>query len=115
MGVTLGIKKGDTLMIKKQFLKTKCKIEFAFPADITSDTRSVYLVGEFNNWSETETPMVFHPKSNTYRIVLSLKLNQKYQFRYLVNGNEWHNDWEADEYVTNAFGGDNSVVSTHAV
>jgi hypothetical protein len=30
----------------------------------------------------------------------------------LVNGAEWHNDWQADKYVPNPFSGDNSVVIT---
>ena len=30
----------------------------------------------------------------------------------LVNDHEWHNDWEADKYLPNTFGQDNSVVVT---
>jgi hypothetical protein len=35
-----------------------------------------------------------------------------YQFRYLINETEWHNDSECDAYVSNPFGSDNSVVNT---
>jgi hypothetical protein len=43
---------------------------------------------------------------------LELEAGREYQYRYLLNGNEWHNDWHADRYVSNAYGGDNSVVIT---
>ena len=43
---------------------------------------------------------------------LDLDAGREYQFRYLINGKDWHNDWEADKYVANPFSGDNSVVTT---
>jgi hypothetical protein len=33
-----------------------------------------------------------------------------YRFRYLVDGRSWENDWAADLYVPNGYGGDDSVV-----
>ena len=41
-----------------------------------------------------------------------LPKGNEYQFRYLVNGRDWHNDWHADKYVPNKYGSDNSVVVT---
>jgi 1,4-alpha-glucan branching enzyme len=97
-------------MLKKQYLKTKpvCKVTFALPAQVQAE--SVYLVGDFNNWDETVTPMKQH-KDGSFSVTLELPVRRDYQFRYLVNGSEWHNDWEADKYVQNPFSGDNSVVS----
>jgi len=99
-------------MLKKQFLKTKpiCKVTFATSPELKAE--SVHLVGDFNNWSETETPMS-RQKDGRFSITLELAKGQEYQFRYLVNRTEWHNDWEADKYVPNPFSGDNSVVTTH--
>ncbi len=48
----------------------------------------------------------------TWHITLELDQGREYQFRYLVNGTDWHNDWHADKYVPNRFGSDNSVVVT---
>jgi len=31
-------------------------------------------------------------KSGTFSITLDLDLNREYQYRYLVNGLDWHND-----------------------
>lgn len=98
-------------MLKKQYLKSKpiCKVTFYTPAAIEAET--VYLVGDFNDWSETETEMS-KLKDGRFKVTLDLETDQEYQFRYLVNGEEWHNDWEADKYVPNPFSGDNSVVVT---
>lgn len=98
-------------MLKKRFLKTKCKVEFSVPETVAAEANTVHLVGDFNNWNETATPMEKNKK--TFKTTLDLDLNREYHFRYLVNGQEWHNDWHADKYVPNPFSGDNSVVSTH--
>ena len=51
-------------------------------------------------------------RNGNWRITLVLPKGQEYQFRYLVNGHDWHNDWHADKYARNKFGSDNSVVVT---
>jgi hypothetical protein len=51
-------------------------------------------------------------KDGSFSVTLNLTKENEYQFRYLVNGTEWHNDWEADKYVPNPYSGDNSVVVT---
>jgi 1,4-alpha-glucan branching enzyme len=99
-------------MLKKQTLKVRpvCKVTFALPESIKAET--AYLVGDFNNWDEKATPMKRAKKDAPFTITLELATGKEYQFRYLVNGTEWHNDWHADKYVPNPFSGDNSVVTT---
>jgi 1,4-alpha-glucan branching enzyme len=98
-------------MLKKQYVKSKkvCKVTFYTPAAIVAET--VFLVGDFNNWDEQATPME-KLKDGRFKATLDLEAAKDYQFRYLVNKTEWHNDWEADKYVPNPFSGDNSVVTT---
>jgi 1,4-alpha-glucan branching enzyme len=98
-------------MLKKQFLKSKpeVKVTFSLPAAVQAET--VFLVGDFNGWDEATTPMK-KQKDGSFSVTLNLEKGQHFQFRYLVNGTEWHNDWEADKYVPNPYSGDNSVVST---
>jgi 1,4-alpha-glucan branching enzyme len=101
-------------MFKKRFLKKGAvKVDFILPEAIAADADTAYLVGDFNDWDEKATPMN-QLKNGTFKITLDLELNREYQFRYLVNGNQWHNDWDADKYVPNPFSGDNSVISTYA-
>lgn len=101
-------------MLKKKFLKTKCKVTFELPESLTEGAETVYLVGQFNDWDERSQPMEKLTVRKTTRFVLTLDLdlNREYQYRYLVNGLKWENDWHADKYTPNPFTGDNSVVST---
>lgn len=87
----------------------KVRITFSMPAGIWADT--VHLVGEFNNWSPTANPMQL--SDNGWSVSLELDVGKAYSYRYLINGSVWYNDWRADSYEPNEFGGDNSVVTTH--
>lgn len=88
----------------------KLIVRFELPPAIWAD--HVYLVGDFNGWSETSHPMKCDRDDGAWYITLELDRGRTYQFRYLVDGREWHNDWKADDYVANPYGGTNSVVST---
>jgi 1,4-alpha-glucan branching enzyme len=101
-------------MFKKRFLKSGVvKVDFTLPDAIAADAESAFLVGDFNDWDEKATEMT-PLKNGSFKITLTLEPNREYQFRYLVNGNQWHNDWDADKYVANPFSGDNSVVTTYS-
>ena len=97
-------------MLKKQRInKGKItKVTFALPADLDGDT--VHLVGEFNEWQTSEE--LKKQKDNSWRLTLNLEQGSEYQFRYLLNEQEWFNDPEADRYVSNPYGEQNSVVIT---
>jgi hypothetical protein len=43
--------------------------------------------------------------------LVELESGKEYQFRYLINGETWENDFEADAYAPTPFGVENSVVS----
>jgi len=98
-------------MLKKKYLKSKpvCKVTFYTPDAIKAE--NVHLVGDFNNWDDNATPMEAL-RDGRFKVTLDLEAGREYQFRYLVDRAEWHNDWEADKYVPNPFSGDNSVVTT---
>src|SRR5215213_9569392 len=99
-------------MLKKQFPKTKagCKVEFSLSDAVQGET--VFLVGDFNEWNESATVMK-REANGSFTVTLELDKDCEYQFRYLVNGTEWHNDVEADKFVPNPYDGDNSVVVTN--
>lgn len=101
------------MSFKKQFLKSKpvCKVTFRVDAKDVESAEKVQLVGDFNNWDESVEPMSAL-KSKDFTTTLELEAGKEYQFRYLVNGSIWKNDPQADSYVPNAFGEENSVVST---
>ena len=97
-------------MLKKKFYKTKstCQVTFELPKDIQA--KKVSLVGEFNGWNESADPL--KKTKSVWKTTLELEKGREYQFRYLVNGEEWYNDDAADKYVPNNINGENSVVVT---
>lgn len=99
-------------MIKKQFLKSKpvCKATFTFPAEAAPEAKKVEIVGDFNNWN-TEEAITMKKQKDVFKAVVELESGKEYQFRYLINGEAWENDWNADAYVSTPFGVENSVVS----
>jgi len=89
-------------MITKKYLKSKpvCKVTFDLTEQAISDAKKVYLVGEFNDWQPTATPMK-KSKEGGFKVTLELASGKEYQFRYLINETKWENDWQADSYVPN--------------
>jgi 1,4-alpha-glucan branching enzyme len=107
-------------MLTKQIVKSRQMVKVTFevpqtelPADM--EVTSFYLVGEFNGWDETAVPLKYHKKDKTYRTTLELEPDRAYQFRYLINGDTWCNDWAADEYTPNNLGQDNCIVITPSI
>jgi 1,4-alpha-glucan branching enzyme len=102
------------MSIQKQFLKSRreCKVKFRLPKDQVRNGSAVHLVGDFNNWNPSATPMD-QLKSGDYCTVLYLDPDQTYQFRYLVDGDEWITDVEADRVVPAPYpDAQNSVIVT---
>ena len=86
------------------------QVTFEMPSSVWAER--VNLVGDFNDWDTAKDEMRQSRTNGNWRITLALSKGHEYQFRYLVNGRDWHNDWHADKYARNKFGTDNSVVVT---
>ena len=96
-------------MLRKSYSKTgsSCRVTFDVPPEVDAATCS--LCGEFNQWSAALHPMTKR-KDGRFSITISLQAPQAYRFRYLLDGNRWENDWDADGYVANTFGTEDSLV-----
>ena len=97
-------------MLKKNYSKSGniCRVTFKY--NNSEGSKNAVLVGEFNQWSLQDNPMK-KLKDGSFSITLSLQAGNSYQFRYVLDGNTWVNDVEADSYVTNQYGDENSVVT----
>ncbi|MEO6123627.1 MAG: isoamylase early set domain-containing protein [Ilumatobacteraceae bacterium] len=82
-------------------------VTFVFPA--AAGAESVSLAGEFNEWSPDEHALE-RQDDDSFSITIELVPGRRYQYRYLVDGREWENDWAADAYVPNEYGGNNSQI-----
>lgn len=84
-------------------------VTFDLPAELEIEQAAV--VGEFNDWSETSAPMSKRD-DGCWSATVSLDPSRSYRFRYHLGEDRWENDWSADSYVGNDFGGADSVVTT---
>lgn len=96
-------------MLKKKFFKTKSEAEVTFEFS-RDDIKSVALAGEFNEWKPRK--MNYVKKDKVFRAKLRLPNDTAFRFKYLLDNETWENDYQADEYVPNSFGTEDSVVIT---
>lgn len=101
-------------MLKKSYSKTgrSCRVTFKLPTEAlpTDAADSVAVLGEFNEWEPEATPMTKR-KDGSFSVTLSLDADHQYRFRYLVDGEVWVNDEQADELVGNQFGSQDCVLA----
>jgi len=82
------------------------QVTFELPASLWAD--KVFVVGDFNHWSATSTPLT-QTRDGVWRATVELPIGQQYQFRYWVNG-AWTADGQADGFVSHE-GLSNSILS----
>lgn len=97
-------------MIKKVASSTPGNIyvSFELPSCLWADR--IFLVGDFNQWNETATPMQ-QERDGIWRATVELPQGHRYEFRYLIDG-QWMSDSHADGFAENSFGISNSIVQT---
>ena len=101
------------MSLKKRYLKSKpvCKVTFELPRKAAPAAESVGLAGDFNGWDPQVTPLT-RKKSGDFNVTLELESGREYQFRYVIDGQTWENDWQADRYAPSEIPGvENSVVA----
>lgn len=96
-------------MLKKSYTKTGniCRVTFKLPAEVNAETAA--LCGEFNDWDTSANPMK-RLKDGSFSVTVSLEPGRTYRFRYWLDGERWENDWQADAYLPNDFGSEDSTV-----
>ncbi len=89
------------------------KIQVVFSVTPQKAAKSVFLVGDFNNWNSTATPMQCQDLTldGTWKVTLEPEPGRIYQFRYLVDTVKWINDDTSDGQANNTYGGVNSILN----
>jgi hypothetical protein len=85
------------------------KIEVTFRMPPIDDVVELYLCGDFNGWQVKGVPLTLE-SDGTWVAKVVLDEGKTYRFRYHDNQGRWLNDNEADAYVPNDFGSDDSVL-----
>ncbi|MBF0487931.1 MAG: isoamylase early set domain-containing protein [Nitrospirae bacterium] len=81
-----------------------CRVTFTLQKEAAPDAATVAIAGDFNSW-DSASHMMRRSRNGNFTITLDLEAEKDYQFKYLIDGTRWENDWKADRYD-----GDNSVV-----
>ena len=90
------------MAIKKQYLKSKpvCKVTFSVPAE---EAKKVTVVGTFNEWNVKKAVELKKLKNGSFKGTVDLEKDNSYEFRYVVDGETYINDDQADAYAWNEF------------
>lgn len=99
-------------MIKSRGAKGKVRVTFT--VDPRVGARTAAVCGEWNDWS-ADADVMHRDAEAGFSLTVGLDAGRAYRFRYLLDGQRWDNDWAADAYVRNDFGGDDSVVDLTAL
>jgi len=96
-------------MLKKNYTKTGKFCRVTFKIHPGTSARSVALCGDFNDWDKKASIMKYL-KDGSFSVTVTLAANSEYRFKYLLGEYQWENDWDADGYIRNDFGSEDSVV-----
>jgi len=99
-------------VIKSRGAKGKARVTFT--VDPRVGARTAAVCGEWNDWS-ADADVMHRDAEGGFSLTVGLDAGRAYRFRYLLDGQRWDNDWAADAYVRNDFGGDDSVVDLTAL
>lgn len=86
------------------------RVTFRLSSTIWADR--IALVGSFNEWNTEANFFNQAGQNGEWLATVELEPLRRYQFRYLVDGNQWLNDDQADDFEPNPHGGFNSVIYT---
>jgi 1,4-alpha-glucan branching enzyme len=97
-------------MPTKSYSKTGqvCRVTFKLPAEV--EAKEAALCGEFNDWNAEANPMK-QLKSGEFSTTVSLDAGSTYRYRFLLDGERWENDWDAEAYAPNEFGAEDSLIT----
>ena len=99
-------------MIKFREPGGRASVTFTLDPRVGAQTAAV--CGEWNDWSPSADAMRRDAEGG-FSVTVELEAGRAYRFRYLLDGVRWDNDWAADAYLPNSFGGDDSVVDLTAL
>jgi len=99
-------------MLQKKPL-TGRNVEVTFRMPPIDDVVELNLCGDFNDWKVKGVPLA-QETDGTWVARVVLRAGKSYRFRYNDNMGRWHNDREADSWVPNDFGSQDSVLNLTA-
>jgi predicted flap endonuclease-1-like 5' DNA nuclease len=75
------------------------KVTFTLAANIVADATEGLLMGDFNNWDNSQAYSLQKQKDGSMKAIVALEAGKTYQYRYLLNDGRWVNDSTAEHYA----------------
>jgi predicted flap endonuclease-1-like 5' DNA nuclease len=101
--------------MKKVALKNESAYNVTFNYNVVAENpvESVKVLGDFNEWSHENAFVLKRNKKGDFEGTFKILAGRDYHFRYLVNGERWANEKDADRFEQSPLYAyvDNSVVS----
>ncbi|MFM2393461.1 MAG: hypothetical protein RLZZ546_1443 [Bacteroidota bacterium] len=101
--------------MKKVRIKNQAAYNVTFNYNVVAENavESVVVLGDFNEWSFDGGFKLLKTPSGDFEGTFKIPAGRDYHFRYLVNGNRWANEKDADRFEPSPIHGhiDNSVLS----
>ena len=94
-------------MPKKTPVKNSTAAKVTF--EVREDANAVFVAGDFNGWSTSATPLAKR-KDGRFSTTITLPKGKEYRYRYVVDGDRWTNDGDADRYEPNEHGSDDCII-----
>ena len=99
-------------MVSKTLLDGKA-VQVTFRMPPLEGVSELHLCGDFNGWNPTAAPLA-RQEDGSWTVTVVLEPGRSYRYRFRDGEGRWHNDWNADAYVPNSFGSEDSVVVVDA-
>lgn len=101
------VKKTNTNVVSSA--QKTSKVTFTLPKEAVENAETVAVLGDFNQWQDGI--VLAKQKDGSFKASVELEKGRSYQYRFLINGDKWENDWSAEAYAPTPFGTYNSVVT----
>ncbi len=88
-------------------------VPVTFRLQLEEPAQVVYLAGTFNEWQVGRNPMHSEDGGRTWTLTLHL-MPGVYQYKFVVNGNDWRTDPRAAQNVNDGMGNINSLLIVEA-
>ncbi len=89
-------------------LSSDYQVKQLYYIDADKSVNQFQIAGDFSNWVAGDFPV--HRQGDSLFIEVPLKPG-KYQYKFILNGNTWIADPNAAEFLTDPYGGRNSILT----
>ncbi|QWR76521.1 isoamylase early set domain-containing protein [Candidatus Magnetomonas plexicatena] len=115
MKEAIKVNEPELTRLTKQYIEGTniCKVTFMLPREATENAQKVTLTGDFNDWDTEATPLK-KDKNGIFSVTVELEAETEHPYKFLIDGERWENDWNADRYEKSCLGNfENSIVELY--